>query len=72
MNSKPILRWTLLFLVAFSFEATAATVSLYVSPSGNDAWSGRIPDSTQGDGPLASVPAALRAARTRLTETRLQ
>ncbi|HOD80841.1 MAG: hypothetical protein BWX88_01311 [Planctomycetes bacterium ADurb.Bin126] len=40
-------------------------VTLYVSPSGNDAWSGRLaqPSADKTDGPLASVQAARDAAR---------
>lgn len=63
MNSKPMLRWTVLCLLTLACRASAAGVSLYVSPSGNDAWSGRLANATRGDGPLASLPAALRLAR---------
>ena len=39
---------------------TPAVLRLYVSPTGNDAWSGRLsePNADQSDGPLASIQAA--------------
>lgn len=39
--------------------------ALYVSPDGNDKWSGRLPapQSDGRDGPLATLPAAVEAAR---------
>lgn len=43
-----------------------AALALYVAPQGNDAWSGRLaePNAARTDGPLATLPAALAAART--------
>lgn len=43
----------------------AAEVTLYASPDGNDAWSGRLqrPNSQRNDGPLASLKGARLAAR---------
>src|SRR5690242_3740252 len=44
----------------------AKQLTIYVSPSGNDAWSGGQPKSNakRNDGPLATLPAAIQAART--------
>ncbi len=44
---------------------SAPSADYYVSPAGNDAWSGRLaePNSSRTDGPLASIEAALRAGR---------
>lgn len=44
----------------------ARTVNLFVATNGNDQWSGLSPRPAQGgaDGPLATLPAALNAART--------
>lgn len=41
--------------------------TIYVSPSGNDAWSGTIPnaDKAQSDGPVASIHRALEIVRSR-------
>ena len=45
--------------------AIAKEITIYVAPDGNDAWSGRskaaAPD--KSDGPLATIPAAISAAR---------
>jgi len=45
--------------------------TLYLSPQGCDSWSGRFaqPAADGSDGPLATPPAALQAARRRQTET---
>lgn len=42
-----------------------AALTLYVAPQGNDTWSGRLaePNAPHTDGPLATLPAALAAAR---------
>lgn len=42
-----------------------AALTLYVAPQGNDTWSGRLaePNAARTDGPLATLPAALAAAR---------
>ena len=44
---------------------TAAGVDLYVSPKGNDAWSGSTADANaeKTDGPLATVAAAVKKVR---------
>jgi len=54
-----------LLLVLASFSAGAST-TLYVSPAGNDAWSGQssLPNAKETDGPLAT----LVGARTRIRE----
>ncbi len=56
-----------LAIVCISLSASAQTgkVLLYVSPSGNDAWSGKIAKSnaTRTDGPLASLDGARMAVR---------
>ena len=50
----------------------AEAATLYVAPNGNDAWSGRQvqPNGERTDGPLATLGAACRAARTLGTEAR--
>ncbi|MDA3961136.1 MAG: right-handed parallel beta-helix repeat-containing protein [Planctomycetota bacterium] len=47
-------------------------MDIYLSPTGNDAWSGRIPEpnSTGDDGPKASIDAALQHLRGYLTPPR--
>jgi len=63
-------RFTFALVVLASLLATgrvsAAPLKFYVAPDGNDAWSGRRtkPAASQKDGPLATLPAALQAART--------
>jgi hypothetical protein len=44
---------------------SAAALTLYVSPAGNDAWSGRLeqPNAAKSDGPLASLTGARDALR---------
>src|SRR5438094_5823999 len=41
------------------------SAAFYVATNGNDAWSGKQPDAEPGkaDGPFATLPRALRAAR---------
>src|SRR5512140_1359546 len=45
--------------------AAASSVTLYVAPSGKDGWSGRLeaPNAAGTDGPFASLPRAVKAAR---------
>jgi hypothetical protein len=38
-------------------------MNLYVSPNGNDAWSGRVADATGADGPLATIARARDVVR---------
>ena len=56
-------------VLSFVWIQVAQAMSLYVSPSGNDRWSGRLqqPDSAQTDGPLATP----RGARDRIRRLRL-
>ena len=55
-----------LLLVGVQISAFARTQTFYVSPQGNDSWSGRLADANRNktDGPFATFPAALEAART--------
>jgi len=50
---------------ALSLPALAKSVTLYVAADGNDAWSGRLPAPAKNgkDGPLATLPRALKSAR---------
>lgn len=43
--------------------ADAQSLALYVSPAGNDAWSGKYPTPRDGDGPLATLTGARDAVR---------
>ncbi|MBI2422367.1 MAG: right-handed parallel beta-helix repeat-containing protein [Candidatus Hydrogenedentes bacterium] len=56
-------------LLAVSFHAGAA--DLYVSPGGNDAWNGRVPENIPGtsEGPFATLAAARDLARSFLQHT---
>lgn len=47
-------------LLAFTQDTLAEPIRLFVSPAGNDAWSGTLPDANhdQSDGPLQSLLAA--------------
>src|SRR5881394_2350953 len=64
-------RWFVIFSVSFqSLSPLVSTVSaksstFYVATNGNDDWSGRLEKPAQSgrDGPLATLPAALKAAR---------
>jgi hypothetical protein len=59
--------WTLILFLILSFARTASPASfiLYVATNGNDGWSGRLENPARDgkDGPLATLPAALKAAR---------
>lgn len=74
----------LLFALCWPVQALAADAELYVSPAGNDRWTGRLaePRADGGDGPFATLARAvvvarqggaktirLRAGTYRLTET---
>ena len=54
-----------LVLVSLPGSLLAAPLELFVSPEGRDDWSGRqaSPNSSRSDGPFATLPAALNAAR---------
>ena len=56
----------LLLMVVSPAGLSAGALALYVATNGNDGWSGRYekPVHDGKDGPLATLPAALRAART--------
>ena len=62
----PVLLFAMIALVAAWARAAAQPpADFYVSPEGNDAWSGRLaePNAQKTDGPLASVPRAQQAVR---------
>src|SRR5262249_10832058 len=63
---KPIVILLLLCL-AVSWVSPAGAETLYVSPNGNDAWTGALPQPTAArtDGPLASLAGARDAVRKR-------
>ncbi len=54
-----------LFAFCLATPLMAAPVTLYVSPTGNDAWSGKLPqaNAARTDGPLATVLAARNVVR---------
>ncbi len=56
---------SILAAVFLGFTAVAAPITLHVASDGNDAWSGSLAkaNSARSDGPLATIPAALKAAR---------
>ena len=58
--------WARALIIGFFLSRLGAlALDLYVSPQGNDAWTGRpaMPNATQTDGPLASLDGARRAVR---------
>ncbi len=61
---RPLLLAVVLASITIMPGALAKPRALYVSPCGNDLWSGEKPKATPegNDGPLASLQAALRAA----------
>ena len=65
VRSNSALRCSLLVVVLLLTAAQAAATTIYVSPNGNDKWSGRIANANAGktDGPLASLVAARDAIR---------
>src|SRR2546426_5136005 len=60
--------WTLVLFLTLTFVRTASAKSFnfYVATNGNDGWSGRLENPARDgkDGPLATLSAALKAART--------
>jgi len=52
-------------LIVATFASTALSAEFFVSPDGNDAWSGKLaaPNKARTDGPFASLSAAQKAAR---------
>lgn len=65
MHSRPLLVASLLLagLCCAPLCAQTTAVTLYVSPDGNDAWSGAFPDARGSDGPLATLQGARDAIR---------
>ncbi len=65
VRSIPAFRFLLLATVLLLGASRAAATTLYVSPNGNDKWSGRLPKANdqKTDGPLASLVAARAAVR---------
>lgn len=63
----------LLFPAPGRSEVTDAVLNLYVSPEGNDGWSGRLPSprADGSDGPLATFTAARDAARASSAPSRI-
>jgi hypothetical protein len=76
MESAMVASMRLCFLLAALsrawLEAVAATpierppdVDFFVSPQGNDMWSGKLADPGESDGPFATLPRARDAIRER-------
>lgn len=68
MGTRLFLMITAAFVLGFALQATADganEVTLYVSPNGNDAWSGApaAPEDSGADGPLATIQGARDAVR---------
>ncbi|MCE5219117.1 right-handed parallel beta-helix repeat-containing protein [bacterium] len=64
MLSRAVLATLLLLSIGgAAMAADAQSMALYVSPTGNDAWSGRYPTPRDGDGPLATLTGARDALR---------
>ncbi len=61
-----------LLIVGGSVASPANSTTLYVSPQGNDSWSGKPDEANRKrtDGPLATLPAALRAVRQLRADTK--
>src|SRR5437867_3416727 len=59
--------WTSVLFITLSFVwiASGKSFTFYVATNGNDGWSGRLKNPARygHDGPLATLPAALKAAR---------
>jgi hypothetical protein len=55
----------LLLLGWFSLVGMTTAATIFVSPQGNDAWSGKLqtPNAEKTDGPLATLPGARDAVR---------
>ena len=56
---------SILLLSCFWLVGMGSAATIFVSPQGNDAWSGKleIPNAAKTDGPLATLPAARDAVR---------
>ena len=55
--------WDQLNTVQSTFAASPKAVEFFVSPQGNDSWSGRLAAPTAGDGPFATIGRARDAVR---------
>ena len=53
----------IVFLLSMSPVFSAEKVAFYISPNGNDAWSGRFAEPAEDDGPFATVERAQQAVR---------
>ena len=78
MNKKLcVVRSNTLFIVAMIFSLLISSCSkettLYVSPNGNDTWSGKLvqPNEDKTDGPLATLTGARDAIRKLKESTKL-
>ena len=65
VRSIPAFRFLLLATLLLLGASRAAATVVYVSPDGNDKWSGRLPEANdrKTDGPVASLVAARDAVR---------
>ena len=65
LATAAILAFVLLAPAVLAAETTTEKADIYVSPQGNDSWSGRLlePNAGHSDGPLASVAQAQRLVR---------
>ncbi|MEN6403324.1 MAG: hypothetical protein ABFD94_15400, partial [Armatimonadia bacterium] len=54
-----------ILVLSCAVAVAAEQATVYVSPAGNDNWSGKLPapNAAKTDGPLATLPAAVAAAR---------
>ena len=72
MNTSCLLAGAILFagISSYARGGVDPVTSLYVSPSGNDAWSGTLqaPNATNTDGPKATIDGARAAMRTMLAK----
>ena len=68
-SDRSIRSWLFIRVILIMFfQCTAAVfihaqLTFFVSPSGDDSWSGLYETSSNGDGPLATLPAALEMVR---------
>src|SRR5436190_21218184 len=64
-----LLQWFFIITLAWNHsdaaENDASSLVFFVATNGNDEWSGKMGDPTpsKGDGPFATIPRGLRAAR---------
>ena len=64
-KSHEVALLTVILFLTFSEFAAAATTNIYVSPAGNDSWSGILaePNANRSDGPFKSLARARDAIR---------